>query len=67
MRPRKVKRGDKVYEMRVKENSSQTQAPDQAASTPAEPPIAPATDHVAWIHRRAAAGSATMVAKGKHP
>jgi hypothetical protein len=32
MRPRKVKRGNTVYEMRAKKNGSQTPAPGQAVS-----------------------------------
>src|SRR6266853_6597115 len=34
MRPRKVKRGDKVYEMRARNNGSQTPAPGQAVRLP---------------------------------
>jgi hypothetical protein len=32
MRPRKVKRGDKVYAMHARKNGSQTPAPRQAVS-----------------------------------
>jgi len=44
MRPRKMKRGDTVYEMRARKNGSQTPAPGQAVSLPNEAPSKPPTD-----------------------
>src|SRR5882724_10397634 len=41
MRQRKVKRGDKVYEMRARKNDGQTPAPGQAVSLPNEAPSTP--------------------------
>lgn len=46
MRPRRVRRGATVYEMRAESNSSQLTASDRAVSTPAEAPSTPATDRV---------------------
>ena len=46
MRPRKVNRGDKVYEMRARKNGSQTPAPGQAVSLPNEAPSTPPTDRL---------------------
>src|SRR5207302_2913230 len=47
MRPRKVRRGDKVYEMRAKKRSSQTTPPEDVVDTPrAASAAAPATDRV---------------------
>jgi hypothetical protein len=46
MRPRKVKRGDKVHEMRARKNGSQTPAPGQAVSLPNEAPSTPPTDRL---------------------
>jgi hypothetical protein len=46
MRPRKVKRGDKEYEMRARKNGSQTPAPGQAVSLPNEAPNTPPTDRL---------------------
>ena len=46
MRPRKVKRGDKVYEMRAWKNGSQTPAPGQAVRLPNEAPSTPPTDRL---------------------
>jgi hypothetical protein len=53
MRPRKVKRGDKVYEMRVRKNGSQTPAPGQALSLPNQvPSTAPTTQPVQSLYRK---------------
>jgi len=46
MRPRKVKRGDKVYEMRARKNGGQTPAPGQAVSLPIEAPSTPPIDRL---------------------
>ena len=46
MRPRKVKRGDTVYEMHAKKNCSQTSAPGEATSLPNKPPSVPSTDRL---------------------
>jgi len=46
MRPREVRRGATVYEMRAESKSSQLAAPDRAVSTPAEAPSTPATDRL---------------------
>jgi hypothetical protein len=46
MRPRKVKRGNTVYEMRAKKNGSQTPAPGQAVSLANEAPSTPSTDRL---------------------
>ena len=46
MRPRKVNRSDKVYEMRVRKNGSQTPAPGQAVRPPNEAPSTPPTDRL---------------------
>jgi hypothetical protein len=46
MRPRKVKRGDQVYEMRARKNGSQAPAPGQAGRLPNEAPSTPPTDRL---------------------
>src|SRR5205814_1726685 len=46
MRPRKVKRGDKVYETRARKNGGQTPAPGQAVSLPNEAPSRPPIDRL---------------------